>query len=126
MSEELDQLEADANQRATEIQKAEADMLEALDQKELIELWNNVKTRVHCEKFIQSRTGKKLVERLMRDVIDAGRTWLLADDPLDKEVIKAHRRAQAAHTAIFVIDEILKECGDAEQELNRIAQEIGE
>ena len=126
MSEELDQLVAESEQRIAEAQAAEQDLLKSLGELGLTEVWKKVRTRLHCERFIESRTGKKVVDRLMRTITDAQNEWLLASDPASKEVVEAHRRATAAHMAIFALDEILADGGEAEADLIRIEQEMGE
>lgn len=126
MSEELEQLVAESEQRIAEAQAAEQDLITRLGELGLSEMWQKVRTRIHCEKFLQSRTGKKVIDRLMRTITDAQSEWLLASDPTSKEVIEAHRRATSAHMAIFALDEILADGGQAEADLIRIEQETGE
>lgn len=126
MSEEIEQLVAESEQRIAEAQRAEADLLEHLKNLGLTEVWQKVRARLHCERFLESRTGKTVVDRLIRTITDAQNEWLLASDPTSKEVIEAHRRATAAHMAIFALDEILADGGEAEADLIRIEQELGE
>jgi len=126
MSDELDELELEAQQRSEEIAKAEADLIEQLQQRGLVDLWNRVRTSLHCERFIDSRTGKAVIDRLMKTITGAQIEWLLASDPGSPEVIEAHRRAQAAHMALFAIDEILTDGKEAEADLQRIQLELGE
>jgi hypothetical protein len=122
---DLDELQRAADERIAAAHAAEADLLEHLQNRGLVEVWKKVKDGLHCEKFLESRTGKHVVDRLVRTITDAQEAWLLADDPLDPEVVKAHRRAQAAHMAIFALDEVLLESKEAQNDLERIQREVG-
>ncbi len=117
---------AEAAERESDAAAAEADLIERLQQRNMADVWQRVRDRLHCERFMESRTGKRVYERLVRDIVDAQTEWLLAADPTKPEVVEAHRRAQASHTAIFTIDAILADGGEAEKELDQIARELGE
>jgi hypothetical protein len=121
----VDQQEQAAQERVAAARKAEGELLEMLQHRGLVDQWKIVKTGLHCEKFLESRTGKAVVDRLIRTILDAQNTWLLADDPRAPEVVSAHRTAQAAHMALFALDEAIGDGEQARIELERISQELG-
>jgi hypothetical protein len=122
---DIDELEQQVEDRTEELHRAEQELVEQLDQRGQIEVWNRIRTMLHCEKFLASRTGKRVADRLIRTITDAQTEWLLADDPAKPEAREAHRRAQAAHMALFALGEILAEGHEAEIDLRRIELEIG-
>lgn len=123
---EVDILEAEQQARAEDTRAAEMDLIERLAAHGYAGLWDKVRDGLHCQRFLGSRTGKRVYERLARTVADAQSEWLNAADPRAANITEAHRRAQAAHFAIFALDEILRDGGDAERELNQIERELGE
>lgn len=123
---DIDEQQAAADQRIADARQAERDLMEQLDHRGLVEVWNTVRKGLHCERFLESRTGKAVTERLMKTVIEAQTFWLLADDPLAPDVVNAHRRAQAAHMALFALDEILATSETAQMDLERIQQDLGD
>lgn len=123
---EVDDLELETREREETARAAEKDLIERLQAHGVASLWQGIRDRVHCQAFLESRTGKRVTERLIRTVLDAQNEWLISDDPRSPTIIEAHRRAQAAHMAIFVLDETISEGAEAERELEQIQRELGE
>jgi hypothetical protein len=121
---DIDPEQIEAEEREETLQQLEAGLLERLDHEGHAALWKKFKTGLHCERFFESPTGKKLADRLIDEVLDAQNEWLSVE-PDSKAAVAAHRRALAAKMAIFSIDTILQDCHEAEIDLRRIEQEVG-
>lgn len=126
MSVDVETLELEANQRLEEAQAAENDLIERLQSRGLINLWDKVRDKLHCERFLESRTGKLAINRLVGTIHEAQMEWLLCSDPTRPEMIESHRRATAAHMAIFSLDEVIGNGDEAQRELMQIEREMGE
>ena len=126
MSDEVELLEQQAEQRLLEAHQAEQDFIDRLQTEEQIALWNRCKDSLHAEKFWSSRTGQRVAAGLMKEILDAQREWLCIENPRDPKIEELHKRAQAAQLALFMMDKLIAEGAQAQQELNEIAAEMGE
>ena len=124
MSEPTEELERTAEERLAKARAAENELLEQLQFRGIDRLWGVVKDGLHAERFWTSRTGKRVAESLLAEVVDAQLEWLHSPDPTSKEAIEMHRRAQAAHLALAVLDRIVGAGEEATQELEEIQRDI--
>lgn len=126
MSDEIDALAAEQRQRLDDAQAAERDLLDVLDAHGQAHVWERVRDKLHCEAFVDSRTGKRMIDVLVRTIVGAQEQWLLDPRFDSPECREAHSRARAAHFAIGAMNEILQDGGDAERELSQLQRELGE
>lgn len=126
MSEESSPEEIAAATRRAELDEAESGVRELLEQRGAIKVWEKMRDRIHCEAFLKSRTGGRIVSSLIGEVIGAQTLWLDSDDPCDPKCVAAHFAARAALISISAIDEILVDGTEAEEELRRIENELGD
>lgn len=122
-TEEVDLLEAEQEQRLVEAMAAEQSLIDHLEAHGAANLWDKMRDRVHCQAFLKSRTGKRVTDRLVKDILSAQTEWLLSENPASREMIERHRQARISHAALFLLDDIISEGGEAEQEIERINRE---
>lgn len=122
----IDELETEAAERSAKASAVEEEFIESLQTQEQIELWNRCKDSLHAERFWKSRTGRRIAKELMQEILAAQNEWLLSDNPRHDKVMELHKRAQAAHLALFMMDKLIADSREAAEQLERIAAEMGE
>lgn len=118
--------EAAAIERRERLEHIESSVRAQLEQRGAIALWEKMRDKMHCEAFVRSRTGGRMISTLMNTIIEAQTLWIESVYADDIPCIEAHRRARSALLSIQSLDEILADGGEAEAELRRIDVDLGE
>lgn len=121
---EVEQAEIEVEERIAAARAAEQDFVDRLQTDAQRALWDRCKDGLHAERFWESRTGLRVANTLIAEILSAQIDWLNATNPTSPEIVDAHRRAQAAEAALYAIDKAIGDGKQAAQELEQLNREI--